>query len=296
MSANHNTVAHAWANQTGKHTRGFNMFYDGPTIYSYGRHFAVAKLYPEQGIVLFTSRGYSVSTAKHKSIVSRAIDHTRYTVIPVRNVTGDHDANHAEMIRQIGELMQQSARARAAWKKTMYMDNAEKLRVAANLYRDAFKLTKQPKLPNLEAVDKAATKLRKIAETARKEAEQRQREYARQAKLTDRDRLRDWLQGADVYPPRTLRPYVRIKNNRLETSWGATVDAKPAIAAYRLAKRCRKTGKGFEPAAPHKIGDFTLRAIDKTGAIQVGCHNVPFRFAQLGACLAGIEKTVQIDA
>lgn len=72
--ANHNQVAHAWAHQTGKHRRGFNMFYEGEVIYSYGHHFPIARLVEVEGrrTVLITTRSYSVSTAKHKTYTWRA--------------------------------------------------------------------------------------------------------------------------------------------------------------------------------------------------------------------------------
>jgi len=52
--------------------KGSNIFIEGDTIYSYGRHFAMAKRHGYNSY-LFTTRGYSNSTAKHLSHLRRAL-------------------------------------------------------------------------------------------------------------------------------------------------------------------------------------------------------------------------------
>jgi hypothetical protein len=63
-------AAHVWAAQTQAQGKAGNVFFDGPVIYSYGRHFAIAKVYKhaETGgnVALFNARRYSVSTSKHQ--------------------------------------------------------------------------------------------------------------------------------------------------------------------------------------------------------------------------------------
>ncbi len=68
--ASHEDVAKAWWNRTGD-KNGNNMFCEGNTIYSYGRHFPIAKLMGS--VVLFNPEKYSVSTQKHQGIVHRQI-------------------------------------------------------------------------------------------------------------------------------------------------------------------------------------------------------------------------------
>jgi len=53
-----------------------SMFFEKNAIYSYGYHFPIAKRVLKQDgsiLYLFTSQGYSNSTAKHKSIVSKGL-------------------------------------------------------------------------------------------------------------------------------------------------------------------------------------------------------------------------------
>jgi len=51
--------------------QGSNMFIEGNTIYSYGKHFPVARRTPTG--YLLQKRGYSKTTAVHKGYVRRAI-------------------------------------------------------------------------------------------------------------------------------------------------------------------------------------------------------------------------------
>ena len=52
--------------------KGSNIFIEGDTIYSYGYHFAMAKRYGFNKY-LFTTRGYSNTTAKHLSHLRHAL-------------------------------------------------------------------------------------------------------------------------------------------------------------------------------------------------------------------------------
>ena len=51
---------------------GSNMFIEGDTIYSYGHHFPIAKRLPD-GTFLFTNKGRSMTTSRHKNYVKRAL-------------------------------------------------------------------------------------------------------------------------------------------------------------------------------------------------------------------------------
>lgn len=53
--------------------KGSNMFIDGDTIYSYGRHFPIARRMPD-GTINFTTRKYSQSTTIQTSKVRSSLD------------------------------------------------------------------------------------------------------------------------------------------------------------------------------------------------------------------------------
>ncbi len=66
-------VAHAWAHGHGSEGQGSNFFFDGRTIYSYGRHFPIATI--DGANVYFTTQKYSKSTGKHKAYALNAVSH-----------------------------------------------------------------------------------------------------------------------------------------------------------------------------------------------------------------------------
>lgn len=68
---NNSEVAHSFAHQQHSAAKGSNLFYINDTIYSYGYHFAIAKLI--NGKALLTNRSYSVSTRKHIRLVWNAV-------------------------------------------------------------------------------------------------------------------------------------------------------------------------------------------------------------------------------
>lgn len=68
-------VAHVWASQSqqsGRNPHG-NFYFEGKTIYSYGRHFPIATI--EGNDVLFTLRTYSNTTSKQVWVARRAVSH-----------------------------------------------------------------------------------------------------------------------------------------------------------------------------------------------------------------------------
>ena len=75
-----NEVAHLWAHKVQDEAwkPGKRFYFEGDTIYSYGRHFPIAKHTEVNGVkcIFLTTRKYSNTTAGHVSCVSRAIPET----------------------------------------------------------------------------------------------------------------------------------------------------------------------------------------------------------------------------
>ena len=83
----HNEVAHRWANdlEGEDHGQGHNMFFEDKVVYSYGHHFPIARHIENdrgESAVLFTTDAYGTSTAKHKTITSRACHHLAVFHVP----------------------------------------------------------------------------------------------------------------------------------------------------------------------------------------------------------------------
>jgi len=122
-------IAQAFAN--GKTTGSANsMFIDGLTIYSYGYHFPIARRTSktdENGkfIALFTNRGYSNTTAKHKNHVAYALSQAGYRVITCDISSGKIDNKCIERLtKEVEELNAKKARARKEWSKNRYIAEA----------------------------------------------------------------------------------------------------------------------------------------------------------------------------
>lgn len=283
--ANHNEVAHAWAHQTGKQRKGFNMFYEGRTIYSYGHHFPIACIL-ETGVVLFTSKSYSMSTSKHKTYTARAIGHlVTFTVPNVKATTPrEHLENYKAYITTAKDDLDKAKRARKY--KDYLINSAQHAVKEANDYAYTFALD-VPAL-SLEALDANAAELVRVANEQR---ELDARAYQREERARNKPMVREWLLGAnDGRYVRTPRPLCRVNGDKVETTWGASVPLDIAITAFRMATRVRKAGIEWRPNGLNglKVGDFALTSIGPTGNLIIGCHNIPYRFAKLAAYLAGI--------
>ncbi len=84
-------VARLWVKQTQEHARNPNrsFYFHGDTIYSYGRHFPIARHVERKGreAILFTTQGCSKTTARHKQDVLYACSHLMvFKVYDVKNM------------------------------------------------------------------------------------------------------------------------------------------------------------------------------------------------------------------
>ncbi|UIY29201.1 hypothetical protein LZK73_21955 [Neorhizobium galegae] len=288
----HNEVAHAWAHQTGRHRKGFNMFYEGDTIYSYGHHFPIARLVQtdEGTVVLFTTRTYSVSTSKHKTYTARAVAHLK--TFRVEGVTenwwGIH--NVQDYLRRIQDILQKAKRAR------VYGD--WHMREAMSLIQEAQDYIRLFKVEGFESFnwdpDAIVEGVREAARIhAEKQSEQeriRKEEARRNFRENIWPNMKRWLRGATGTQLRihTSRPLPRIVDDRVETTWGATVPLEMAKRMYWIAIRCRREHQEYVPKTSIRVGDFHLTRIKANGDLVVGCHDIPFWFMRYAACLKGI--------
>lgn len=297
----HNEVAHAWANQTGKNRKGFNMYYEGMTIFSYGSHFPIARLVdtPAGRVVLMTTESYSISTSKHITYTRRACHHMRTFNVPYVATSGGMVDNAKSYLSRIIELLEKAKRARVYGPSLM--------RQATDLIAEAQDFIRAFEVPGFETMTwDPETMVAGAREVARLQ-EQRMAEARRLQDLAAKKRYREevwprikaWLSGGDADPPenrfyaplRTDRPLPRIEGDRVVTSWGASVPLAAARRLYWVAVQCRRTKKTYAPQDTLRVGDFTLRHIKKNGDIVVGCHDIPFWFMRYAACRAGIPAT-----
>jgi len=128
-------VAEAFANGSTK-AKTERVFIDGDTIYSYGRHFAMAKKIGNS-IVLFNSLGYSSSTSKHKSYTRCALERKGFKIIQVP----DCDLANAEKqynmnTEQIKFILDKLTRVRTERIKEVYLEELKELKEQNDYLKD----------------------------------------------------------------------------------------------------------------------------------------------------------------
>lgn len=301
--ATHNEVCHAWANDTGRARRGFNMYWEGEgsgrTIYSYGRHFPIARFVADttgREVVLFTTGSYSVSTSKHMTYTRRAIPRA-VSVFNVPHLKGNrHADNAASYLSRIVEYLDKASRARVngPW----LLEAAERTFEEFRRYVEAFDV---PAFGDILTLDDVKPGAAKLAEEAREAAERANRERERRAREDYRERrwpaVKAWLRGEEVpgygmASIATPRPLPRVNGDTVQTTWGASVPLEAALKAYGMAKSCRRAHRGFKPSglSSPRFGDFQLQEIKPNGDLVIGCHDIPYHFMRYAAMRAGLEE------
>ena len=284
--SSHNEAAHIWASQSQHEGRAGNIEFEGQTIYSYGRHFPVARFAPEYGnIVLFTSRGYSSSTGKHKGIIRAAIP-SSYTLIYCDDVSRPASHNLAiwekSILRMRGDFAQSSRKISAGNIATaIYQLTSEAL-----AYCEALKIAAPEWIKDNDAEKAARAYVSEAAKLRDAKRAIKQAENNRIAALESAERLALWLTGESVNTNgfQFSDTLLRIKGEQIETTRGAKIPVSDALKIYPLLARTKRTGGKIE-AGLHNInlGAYRFNSFDGENLI-VGCHSIAW---------AQIEKMAQ---
>lgn len=293
--SSHQEVAHVWASRSQDEGRASSMFFYGDTIYSYGRHFPIAKFetitQPDgspKTVVLFTTRGYSVSTSKHINYTRRAIP--SYTpVVYVHNPEDTLQNNLEYLHAQVTELL-------IAYAQTNHHGRKQKLARIINQHVESARAVcdavylAYPEWTDLpEDMTQAAKQEAEVrAERYRKAAEARAKEQAQRARKA-KAYLKDWINdltmktsgfGApDLYSqPIRLRvhPETPEYESEIETSHGARVPTAHAVKLWPVLRKWKETRQSYAHAN-HSIslGHYTVQKFDGKELV-VGCHHIPW--------------------
>jgi len=96
------------------------MYFNGNTLYSYGSHFPIARIFRApngEEVIMFTTRTYSKTTARHIAAVQSAcnVDHRRTVYCSRPDVCGlpsDHERNLNDFRVEMDEAIAKHAKAR----------------------------------------------------------------------------------------------------------------------------------------------------------------------------------------
>jgi len=124
-------VAHVWARQSQESGRdtGSRIYFNGPTLYSYGSHYKVGCIHPTTGIVLLNDSSNSQTTNKHRRYAQSAASHKPciYVSSPFTERELEYDkkncilSNAVSFIDEIKELVAKQTKA----KKVDYLPQLE---------------------------------------------------------------------------------------------------------------------------------------------------------------------------
>lgn len=273
-------LPHVWAHQTQQVGRGNHFFFDGPTIYSYGGHFPIAthvKNRRGDAAVLFTTRGYSTSTAKHLSYTRFACRSMRVFHVPLSadNLSNTLAGNRKTFLDDYQTRIK--AAELSAGRSRKYADSAlEALCRLVDEANDYAEFTGSPRrftIPDLE-------QLRERAKHAT--ARERERKRTEQAKLerVNADAIREWLSGERNTLPYTItRTYLRIVDDgaNVETSKGAIFPVEHAKRGLAFVESIRESGQPYQRNGhTFHLGNYAIDKIDTSGNVTAGCHFVEY--------------------
>lgn len=282
---NNEQVAHLWANKSRTSARGSSFYFEGDTIYSYGSHFPIARHY--RGVILFTTKTYSVTTARHIGIAHSACHHLPvFTVADVmRNPCGEDIRDYTAQIKTASEALARKRDPEFA------VQSLERLVSEANRFCETFGFKTRFAMPDAATLAALKEKSKVAAAKKAKATAARNAQIAKE----NAEAIAQWLNGEARSIPYTVQVvYLRVKvtadqNNdnatifEMETSKGARVPLAEAEKAFRFAQLKRSTG-WHRNGDTFKVGEFQLDAVNEFGVV-AGCHRVAWneieRFAKL---------------
>jgi hypothetical protein len=280
---NNRECCHVWAQQKQETGRGPSIFFEGKSIFSYGRHFEMARFISDD-VVLFTSRSYSVTTAKHLSFAYQAVSHKKtFTVSSFEN----HSENAKELAQNVENYVDSIMRKLSDI--SYHLETLSRYHATALDYLSTFKKAIEPdvrkKINALEKYIHAKLPQKRIDELKAREekfnAGKEERWKAKRAREEEARRIRQleyaervelWKTGeynGPLYGVYGAPVALRIKNDNIETSQGASIP----LSAARLFWDTLKDGK---PVHGIELGSYTVNSL-ADGVLTVGCHKIPLK-------------------
>jgi len=147
-------IPHLWASQAQADARNpqRNLFFEGPTIYSYRTSWPLARIHTrgKRKLVLSNCDRYSTTTAQHQSAVDRAVSHLDNIAVPFPELSefdsGRHIANLAHLEKNAAKALDTAKRVLREWGATYRREAYDGLREQHAKYRRFFGI-KAPGIP-----------------------------------------------------------------------------------------------------------------------------------------------------
>lgn len=278
------TVAHNWANgvnsQYKKDTVAGSLYYEGDTIYSYGRHFPIAVIHKDKkrgNVTFFTTRSYSNTTVKHISAAHSACSHHEliFCMNPDEADRGYHANNLANFEANAKAAAKHLERAR---KPEKYFNEIASERASAQKYASYFKIKLSKRTYPFLFLEPSAETLQKIRDAHKKEEQAKQRAFEAVLKgfRTFTNRKGEYTDqiGGIINPKDHNAAYLRYnpQSKRIETSKGVEIPIEAARRFYKWLIGIRATGcNGGE--CSQQILHYSVKYVN-ANEFTVGCHTI----------------------
>lgn len=279
-------LAHVWANKNQTHGRTSNgsFYFRDDVIYSYGSHFPIAAHAAKPGPVLFTTRSYSNTTAKHINLVRSATSHKE--VIYCHNPKNAADGIHTGNLNSFNEEAKNSAaKLLKAKKPEIYLNEIAQQRELFNKYVEFFELKNSLSEYPFLCIQTKDGGVAATDEQKRILAEQTKKREQERIKQVKKDRKKD-LVNIELwrsFDPETSH-YLHLKvientflrynavKNEIETSKGVKIPVKVAARFYEWFKKNLQNG-GCDGTCEHSILNYSVSKVS-AGGLVVGCHDI----------------------
>lgn len=302
-------LPHLWAYARQAHGRnGTQSFYFyGDTIYSYGKHFPIARRL-RHDLFAVTTASYSITTTGHKRLARAAIP-SWARVLWVDNPKMPADAADRQRSEAIALRFIQSASKRRSAELRQH-DLAEAMRTADdfNAYAEAVGSAERITMMSDGVMAMSVEQLRLFASEVdlKREVDERRREMEAAERLSTQ--IERWKRGDTSVSSHEIRnapvclrlrhysAYLATKvveEVDVETSRGARIPASEAVKLWPLIQRAVRGQYDYEPGT--ELGGYRLVRIRRNGSIVIGCHDIAYpeieRIAlQLGLTTPATEK------
>lgn len=305
---NKSEVAHAWAKQDqyeGREgSRVLRIFFEGPTIFSYGRHFPIATFHQKKGqpkVVLFTTRTYSNTTSAHIWAARGASSHFPhiYCQSPTDAASGRHDDNMKNWESEAANVAINLAKAK---KPEKYLSAIASLRREMEAYAAYFKCgVKKYKfrflmIENQETGKKLTVKER--AEEAARNKLAKERQAVREAEDAKRNAARvereiaEFRAGERDYVNGSEFTLLRFQNGQIETSKRVNIEFEEAKRYYDRLKslQFRFSNQGMLSTNDQgsEFQGYALRTVTRE-YFEIGCHKILYSELDSVAKAAGFS-------
>lgn len=312
---NNRQVAHYFANAVQDQGHGSNFYFetdrDGiARLYSYGRHFCIARRL-NLNTYAFTTRRYGQATSKHLSYARSGLSHR--TLVYCNDPSDSASQNKAAALDEMNTELRNAETTRRIQQKTRDGHKAAALRLAEqfNKYLAALPESERGTVEPFDVSGLDEMRAALAADVAKQEAAAAKQKAERAA--AEREYLDAWRKDSTMRTvgmmnsPVALRlvaAHDRKSENMtiisavVQTSHGAEIPAEHARALWPVVLSVKSGERTPEEAARlvRRLGVYMLTTIHPDGAITVGCHNIAWDELARMAVVMGLAESEEVAA